>query len=195
MLQALLEDRFQLKMHHETREVPVYELTVGKGGPKLEPFQEGSCTPADMTELPLAARDPAVTYCDNNGMSMSFKRSSPNMSLERQRMSLDDFCRAVLSGNVDRPVINKTGIAGLFNFHLEFAQEGNTNEALQRAADSTASPGLREQLLGALAAKTDGQQAVTIFAAVQNQLGLKLEPAKGPGDFLVIDGVERPSEN
>ncbi len=189
MMQALLEDRFQLKIHRETREVPVYELSVANGSPNLEPFHEGGC---DATEIAVTERDPDGNYCDFRRTSMS--RSSPNQTVHTQRMSLDDFCRMITS-DVGRPVINKTGITGLFNFSLEYAQEVNSDAAILQAAETAASPALREQMLAVVAARADGPPAISIFTALQQQLGLKLEKATGPGEFLVIDSVERPSPN
>ena len=65
MLQALLEDRFKLKIHRESREVAVYALTVAKGGPKLKPFKEGSCTPVDLANPapPLSPGQPIPLLC------------------------------------------------------------------------------------------------------------------------------------
>ena len=188
MMQALLKDRFRLKIHREAREVPVYEMSAANGGPKLEPFRDGSC---DATQVAATERDPGVNYCDSSSTSMS--RSSPNQKVHTQRMSLEDFCRAI-SSQVGRPVINKTGITGLFNFTLEYAQEANSDAAILQQAE-TASPGLREQMLAIVAARANGPAPISIFTALQQQLGLKLEKATGPGDFLIIDSVERPSEN
>lgn len=170
MLQALLEDRFHLQIHRETREIPVYLLTVAKGGLKLKPFQPGSCTPIDfdfffskfpppdLPELPAGQK-----YCLNRGTSKGL-----NNLVEAEGMSLDAFAQAYLGG-LDRPVINKTGIAGLFDFRLEFAPDE--------------------------AASDDPAGAPSMFTALQQQLGLRLETGKGPGEFLVIDRVERPSGN
>ena len=173
MLQTLLEDRFKLKIHHETREVPVYALTVAKGGLKLHPFQEGSCIPRDIAssieqfppqpfpELPPGQKYCAVTGTENGG----------NVTLEAIGMSIDSFIKYSLPG-LDRPMVNKTGITGLFDFHLEFAPD----EA----------PG---------AGATGEAAGPSIFTALDRQLGLKPELAKAPSDFLVIDHVERPSAN
>ncbi len=169
MLQALLEERFHLKTHRETREIPVYVLTVAKGGLKLKPFQEGSCTPIDFDSFfsqfpppPLPEPPQGRRYCITRGTSKGL-----NNLVEAEGMSLDLFTRDYL-GRLDRPVINRTGIAGLFDFHLEFAP------------DETASD--------------DPAGAPSIFTALQ-QLGLKLEAGKGPGEFLVIDRVDKPTEN
>ena len=170
LLRALLEDRFHLKIHRETREIPVYALTVAKGGLKLKPFQEGSCTPIDFDAFfaqfppPLLPEPPqGKRYCTTRGTSKGL-----NNLVEAEGMSLDLFTRDYL-GRLDRPVINRTGVAGLFNFLLEFAPDD--------------------------APADDPAGAPSIFTALQQQLGLKLEASRGPGEFLVIDGVERPSEN
>jgi bla regulator protein blaR1 len=154
MLQALLEDRFKLKIHRETRQGPVYELTAPKGVSKLKPFQEGSCTPM-LSTAPFPPLPPQA-YCQ--------LLISP-VSLNAEGSDLTEFS-GLLSLKLDRPVIDKTGIAGKFDIHLRFS--------LDNATDSN---------------------DPTLFTAVQEQLGLKLVPAKGPIEVLVIDHVERPSEN
>jgi bla regulator protein BlaR1 len=162
MLRGLLEDRFQLKIRRETREVPIYVLTVARGGPKLKASREGSCpTPGP----------PAGVSCPG---SVWIARKGLNMTVDQQA-TLDDFIR-MLTQRLDRPVIDKTGIKGMFDFHLEFAPD--------ETAGGTAPPD----------AATD-PSGPSIFTAVQEQLGLKLESAKGPGEVLVIDHVEKPSEN
>jgi uncharacterized protein (TIGR03435 family) len=173
MLQTLLEDRFKLKIHHETREVPAYALTVAKGGLKLHPFQEGSCIPRDFTVLdqfppqPFPELPPGQKYCGIGGTE-----KGANVTLDATAMSIDNFIKYSLPG-LDRPVVNKTGITGLFDFHLEYAPDEPT-------------------AAGATPAEVAGP---SIFTALERQLGLKPEPAKAPGDFVVIDHVERPSAN
>jgi uncharacterized protein (TIGR03435 family) len=95
-------------------------------------------------------------------------------------MTLDDFCKTTLMF-MDRPVINKTGTPGLFDFQMVYAP------------DETSSPGYRNGR-GISDQPTDDPPAPSIFTALQD-LGLKLEPARGPAEFPVIDSVERPSEN
>jgi uncharacterized protein (TIGR03435 family) len=174
MLQALLEDRFQLKIHRETREVTVYALTVASGGLKVGRFQEGTCLRIDFSQfLEAAARvrysgivlEPVITqpFCDNRGGG-----TESALTYEGQGIGFDEFINVAL-GFMDRPVLNKTGMAGLFNFHLEVPLDKNTT------------PG--------------GPPPVAIFTALEEQLGLKLEPAKGLQDFLVVDHVEKPSGN
>lgn len=93
MLQALLEERFKLKVHRETREVPVYALTVGKGGIKLQPFK-GSCAPADPARPP----EPGRTYC----RSPLPERRGSNMTMGFVATSVDQFAKT-LNGMLDRP--------------------------------------------------------------------------------------------
>jgi uncharacterized protein (TIGR03435 family) len=110
MLQALLEDRFRLKVHRETKEIPVYALTVAKGGLKLKPFKQGSCVPIDFLSLQMSTLDslaPNVRYCRN-----AFSGDGGIVTYEAQGTSMDEFSRIGFRG-LDRPVINRTGIAGL----------------------------------------------------------------------------------
>lgn len=169
MLQALLEDRFHLRVHREIREGQVYALTIAKNGPKIEPFREGSCAPVDRTKFPPSAGPPTPEQIAKNCHARGLK-NGPNLKIEAQGMTLDEFAKVFLdSHTVDRPVIDQTGLAGRFNFHLEYAPEGAPAE--------------------------DPATGPSIFTALQEQLGLKLEPAKGPKEFLVIDHVERPTGN
>jgi len=165
MLQALLEERFRLRVHRETKDVPTYDLVVAKNGPKLKPF-DNSCTPVDWSKPPQDTPPPnGPGDCRN---SASGTRS--HWSATWHGIGLGDFIVAAFGGRVaDRPVIDKTGIKGLFDIHLEFARED-----VPDAPDA----------------------APSIFDALQEQLGLKLAPSTGPaGVSLVIDHVEKPSEN
>jgi len=176
MLQALLEDRFKLKMHRETREVPVYALTIAKGGPKLQTFREGSCIPLNYANMPYAP-DPSQKNC--NGMIRLFP--PPNLTLDAQGANLEVI--AFLIGlTLDRPVVDKTGLTGSYDLHMEFGR------------DQTTLP-LPPPPPGVVPTEPLEPSGPSIFTAIQEQLGLKLEPTKGPREFLVIDHVERPSEN
>jgi uncharacterized protein (TIGR03435 family) len=175
MLQALLEERFKLRIHRESKEVPVYDLTVGKSGPKLQAFKEGSCVTNDPERLPSAAPgQKRPTLCG----SYSIGLKGANLTLDVHRRTMTEFSRQL---HLDRPVMDKTGITGLFDFHLEFASDGTTAGFFP--------PGFQVPV------PSDSAGGPSIFTAVQEQLGLKLEPAKGPGEFLVIESLERRSEN
>jgi uncharacterized protein (TIGR03435 family) len=175
MLQALLEDRFKLKTHRETKDVPVYDLTAGKNGPKLQPAKEGNCLAQAIRARRARGDDsvPAVTYCGD------LLRKGANTVADFHEVSLIDFSK-IFGRFVDRPIVDKTGIAGRFDVHLEFTPD----QATPRLGDQNGPP-----------AGADADFGPSVFTAIQEQLGLKLEPAKGPGEFLVIDSVERPSEN
>jgi len=170
MLQAVLEDRLKLKVHWETRQVPVYELSVAKGGPKLPPLKDENCVRRDPTKPPVglpAAGEAPPKDCED------FKIGKG--TLDFVGFSVSDFAQYLGRNIVSRPVIDKTGLEGHFTFHLQFAFDEAT-PMLRRNADPDAT-------------------GPSVFTAMQEQLGLKLEPATGPHEFLVIDSVERPSEN
>ena len=175
MLQSLLEARFHLRFHHVAREQPVYLLVVAKSGVKMP---AATCVPFDPNQLQKQAvlsDQQRRRQCggierrrgtlDGDGMSMEDGSGPPFQSLAGQ-----------LSLELDRPVINKTGLAGRFDVHLRW-----TDQSAAPSPDSAAAP-------------TEAN-APSIFTAVQEQLGLRLEPGKAPVDQFVIDQVERPGEN
>jgi bla regulator protein blaR1 len=172
MMQTILEDRFKLKIHRETRQGPVYELALGKGSPKLKPLQDGSCIPV-VIGRPLPELPDGQHRCRN--------MVSPRGSAEIEGATLSMFA-GLLGMVLDRPVIDKTGITSYFEIHLAFSPDDSTGPR-PVTADPGASAALR------------APDAPGIFQAIQEQLGLRLVPAKGPVDVLVIDHIERPSEN
>jgi uncharacterized protein (TIGR03435 family) len=180
MLQALLEDRFKLKIHRETRgAVPVYALIVAKGGSKLKPFAEGSCVPLVLTNPPTPPPPlaPGEKYCTRQN---SF--SGGDMVIDAQGISIDEFRKIYLSGSplagLDRRVIDETELVGRFDIHLKYAPPPDFAALRERDGKQDPEP-----------------TAPSIFTAVQEQLGLKLEPKKEPQEVLVIDQIEQPSEN
>jgi bla regulator protein BlaR1 len=172
MMQTILEDRFKLKIHRETRQGPVYELALGKGSPKLKPLQDGSCTPV-VAGSPLPLLPDGQHRCRN--------MVSPRGKVDIEGGTLSMFA-GLLGMVLDRPVIDKTGIASYFEIHLLFSPDDSA-EPRPVGADPGASAAAR------------APDAPGIFQAIPEQLGLRLVPAKGPVDVLVIDHIERPSEN
>ncbi len=172
MMRMILEDRFKLRIHRESRQGPVYELALGKGSPKLKPLQEGMCIPVVLGgALPLVP----------DGQHLCSRMVSPRGKVDIEGGTLEEL--ADLLGMVlDRPVIDKTGITNKFEIHLAFAPE---DSAAPRPV--TAEPGA--------ATAVGPTDAPGVFQAIQEQLGLRLVPARGPVDVLVIDHVERPSAN
>jgi uncharacterized protein (TIGR03435 family) len=168
MIQKLLEDRFQLKIHRETIEGPVYFLTVAHGGPKLQAFKEGSCTP--YSTLPPPPLLPGTQYCES-------VISAVSSSMRADGATIEQFSKT-LRLLVDRPVIDKTGITGQFDIRVKFSRDGTLlppGRGNTAAADPAGPP--------------------SIFVAIQEQLGLKLESGRGPVETLVIDHIEKPTGN
>jgi uncharacterized protein (TIGR03435 family) len=147
MLQAVLADRFKLKIHKETRQMPIYNLVIAKNGPK---FKE---TPAGKE--------------DNYNMGWG-EISGDGIALSQ--------ILGVLSGLARRYVVDKTGLTGKYSFSLKW----------NPLADAPAS--FADQ-------SPQFKGRPDLFIALEEQLGLKLEPAKGPVDVYIIDHVEKPSEN
>jgi uncharacterized protein (TIGR03435 family) len=176
MMQALLEDRFQLKIRRETREAPAYALTAVQGAAKLQPFQEGSCVLVDLLKVPAPPPPPGQENCLNGVFTAGTGR---DRIFQAQGISLDRFS-ALIGFATGRPVFNRTGIPGLFDFRLEFEPD----EATPALTDPTTP-----------APPSDEPAGPSIFAAIRQQLGLKLEQTRGPKELLVIDHVARPSEN
>ena len=176
-LQTLLEDRFKLKVHRETREGSVYDLNIAKTGVKLQPTPPGACTP-----FTLAKNRPTQPSNEN---WCGWRQSRPGLRVGTGITFADPTGVPLqgligqLSTIVDKPVIDHTSVAGSYDIHLEWAPDDTNPTA---SADPTQPPTLPET-------------GPTIFAALHEQLGLELKPAKGPVTVLVIDTVDHPSEN
>lgn len=178
MLQSLLEDRFNLRVHRETREIPVYALTVAKSGLKLQPLKE-ACTPRDPMNPPSppAPGQKPPNICGTP--SIRFKGQHVTWDLHAASMTEFASYLNFPFRTLDRTVIDKTGVAGIFDFHMEFKPDGATPFLEGRGGPSPTA---------------EDPAGESIFTAIQ-ELGLKLESAKGPAEFLVIDRVEKPSGN
>jgi uncharacterized protein (TIGR03435 family) len=173
MLQALLEERFQLKVHRAAVERPVYELTVEKGGVKMQLSKEGSCTPYSIDSPPPlpAPNAPRPVYCDFPRLT----GDGLNWTLDGAGVSIERLAATLSRSGLDRPVVDRTGLAGGFDLHLRWTADVPENAARSgNIADPT---------------------GLSIFTALKEQLGLKLESAKAPIKILIIDHVEQPSEN
>ena len=177
MMQALLEERFKLELRHQSKEGPVYFLTVAKSGSKLESTKEGSCVTVDINRPPIPVPgQPKPVRCGSQGTS--FKDGIVTMSWRGTTMELLAN-EAALTRVVGRPIIDKTGLSGQFDIHLEFTPDTSAPVVSGEAA----APSMPATRVGP-----------SISEALQ-QLGLRLEPGKGSVEILVIDHLERPSEN
>ena len=179
MLRALLEDRFQLKIRQDVKEVPAYALTVAKSGFKLQPVKEGGCTPPDPigpNRMPGSGEKPLC--------GCHLGRNGPNFTFDSTGEDLGRVSRTLGALILHRPVIDKTGITGLFTFHVEFGAD-ETTVMPQRPGAQPAPQ----------AEPSDLPSGPSIFTMFEKQLGLKLVATKGPEGFLVIAHVERPSKD
>jgi uncharacterized protein (TIGR03435 family) len=162
MLQGLLADRFKLRFHQVTREMLVYALVAAKNGAKLQESAEGSCVVPSPGEAPVASGQPPPAVCGTyfwrGGQVDGFRITMPQLIV-------------ALESQLDRPLIDKTGLNGAWDVHLEWTPD-------DRAGNG---PG--------------DDAGPSIYTALQEQLGLKLEATKGAVQVLVIDHFERPSEN
>jgi bla regulator protein blaR1 len=169
MMQALLADRFKLAIHFETRDSPVFALTLanpGKLGPNLHPHAEGP--PCDR---PSDTAFPSECYSDfviptHDGL---FKEGMRNNSMEGIAHSL------TATGRLDHPLVDQTGLSGNFDYFIEWSRAASTV-----SASSTGVP---------------DPQGPTYLEALKEQLGMKIASARAPLEFLIIDHIERPSEN
>ena len=172
-LRNLLEDRFKLKVHRETREMDIYALVMAKPGgapgPNLKPTTQDCAAAAAAAQRgapPPSSAPTGVPFCVIQGGPGRIRFGGLPASALAQ----------AFSGPAGRMVVERTGLSGAWDFELNYAAEGR------------GAPG------GADAAPAD-PNAPSLFTAIQEQLGLKLESTKGPVEVLVIDSVERPTEN
>jgi uncharacterized protein (TIGR03435 family) len=166
MLQALLADRFQLRVHRETRQMAMYELSVAKGSLKMRVTAADGCVPYDANATPPSAPAPGaprINYCGYPKAGVA----GTSRTLDGAGVSIGVLIANLSRLAVDRAIIDKTGLDAAYNVHLEWAADA-----------------LAEDVGGA-----------SIFSALQEQLGLKLESAKGPVEVLAVDQVERASAN
>jgi uncharacterized protein (TIGR03435 family) len=151
MVQKLLTERFGMVFHNEKRELSAYTITVGKNGPKLSKNESGGNLPG------FGGRGPGAIGVRNS--------------------SMQEFAGFLQARILDRPVVDRTGLAGKYDFTLEW-----------RPDQVQAGPN-PPQLPPEVEARPD------LFGAIQEQLGLKLEATKTPVDVMVVDKVQKPSDN
>ena len=175
-LQSLLEDRFKLKLHRETKEGNVYDLTIAKAGLKMQPTPPGACVPFSLAKNRTQPTD--ENWC-------GWRQSQPGLRVGTGIIFADppgfplQGLIGQLSNVLDKPVIDHTALTGPYNIHLEWTPDDANVTAPGDPTQPTTLP----------------ETGPTIFTALREQLGLELKPAKGPVTVLVIDSVDRPSEN
>jgi uncharacterized protein (TIGR03435 family) len=176
MAQSLLMDRFQLSVHGEIKELPVYALVVarkdGKLGARLAQSTEADCAVPDASNPPprLEPGEPQAPTCGRINRSPRLVRAT-GISLRVLAHSLSEI--------LGRPVVDKKGLTGNFNISMEWTPD---DAQLSMLPPDAPRPSL-------------DASGPSIFLAIQEQLGLKLESQKGPVEILVIDRAEKPSKN
>lgn len=154
MMQTLLADRFKLVLHRETKPLPVYEMTVAKGGPKLTPSTD-------------------------EGESSFAPGKNGDVSVTARRTSMAQFAD-IISRPLQSPVIDKTGLKGNFDFGIDLTRQIPVDPNGKLSPDSV---------------PVSDRETIVILA-IQQQLGLKLEPKKAPIEVIIIDRAEKlPAEN
>jgi uncharacterized protein (TIGR03435 family) len=171
MIRSLLEDRFKLKAHRETREVPIYELVVARADGRLGPGLHKSDVDCEAIGAAIRSGNPPPRQPGEPppcGLMGGPARTIAGGATMQQ-------LAANLTVRQERLVFNKTGLTGRFAFNLAWTPDQIPTEAPP--------PGI----------PPIDPNGPSLFTALQEQLGLKLEPAKGPVDVLVIDSVEHPT--
>jgi uncharacterized protein (TIGR03435 family) len=158
MLRDLLKERFKLGFHREPKQLSVYALSVPKGGTKK--LKESTVAPDATPEGP----PPLI-----------FTLSPTVVRLPARYATMQEFASVLQRSPLDRPVLDRTGLSGRYDFDLEFAPD--------------------DRLWAGILPRPENSDLPDLFKAVQEQLGLQLEATKGQVDALVIDRIERPSAN
>ena len=216
MLQNLLAERFKLTLHHETKELPIYALVVGKNGLKMKespkespqddkgPGAAGGPPPSGsgpmegpqikigkdgMPQLPPGAGR------GGRGMMMMMNNGG-KMRLQANKQPVSSIAE-MLGNSLGRPVVDKTELTGNYDYTLDYApDEGIRPTGMMGMTMPAPPPGSEGGSGGPAPHSGDSEGGPSLVTAVQEQLGLKLEPRKGPVDLLVIDRVEKvPTEN
>ena len=192
MMQSLLADRFKLAVHYETRRLPVFTLVLakpGRTGPQLQPHAEDSTcsTPLSQSSAGVASA-PTATVAGGLPTACGGIEGMPSTPSGRLRVGARGVPIGLLAstlaqmGNLDRAVLDRTGLSGDFDFTFEWLPQFH-------------GPGTPQDVVPVAANAHSGQGGPTFQQELQEQLGLNLEPQEGPVEVLVIDHIEKPSEN
>jgi uncharacterized protein (TIGR03435 family) len=211
MLQAMMEERFELKAHMETRELPIYNLVVAKDGPKIKASADQTppgigpagppqpCSPA--TGAPAGPPPPPPPLPGQRGgpgdPNFVMPRGAILMMGDPSGQTMQAAAQPVtalvslLQQQVGRPVIDKTDLKGLFDFKLRFSREGLAAPTGPAGLPPPPPPGAAGPAPAPAAA---ADPVPSLFTAIQ-ELGLRLESSKGPVEVLVVESVQKPTEN
>jgi uncharacterized protein (TIGR03435 family) len=194
MLQRLLENRFQLKAHIESEQVPAFALTVARSGLKMKAVTADACDALPgrpgsplVNGQPANVLAPPRSFVDvRNGQKPScglwVQRNGPNLVWVGGAAPVTALVQVLGARLGGVRVIDRTALTDRFNFVVEFVLDEN-------------SPGLPQGDLPAPPQPADIPRAATIFTAIEEELGLKLDRDKGSREFIVIDRIEHPTPN
>jgi uncharacterized protein (TIGR03435 family) len=224
MLQALLAERFHLTVHREKKELPAYALVVGKNGPKLKESEETPAPPpTDAAGGPSGSSANNTAATSALGAALGGGRAPVVFNMKDGKMDVKEIQKMMggrgmfmlpghtiankttmaafadmLSRQTDRPVVDETGLPAKYDFTLEFTPENGAGGPVRFGMGGELAPGSGS---GASSSGTEmkmpeAPSAPPLAAALQQQLGLKLEPKKLPLDIVVVDHAEKvPTEN
>lgn len=214
MLQNLLAERFKLTLHREKKDLPMYALVVGKNGPKMKESVEGAVPADGPGPLPPPPPPPGGPLgnaaggriamgsdgfpklppgAGRGGIMMMMMNGRFRMTANGQSMS---GLTEMLGNQLGRPVVDMTGLTAKYDFTLDFAPEEGQRMMGPMGAMPPPPPPPPGEGGAPVPGAPDGQSGPSLFTAVQEQLGLKLDSKKGPVDLLVIDHLEKvPTEN
>jgi uncharacterized protein (TIGR03435 family) len=204
MMQALLADRFKLRVHTDRKEQSVYALIVGSEGHRLKPSEPAPPAPAEPEpgsqtvelagqKIQMGKDGQSATVSGPDGQTVRVSQADGRIRMELGKVTMAQFAETV-SRFVDRPVIDVTGLTGTYQVPLDLRQEDLLAMVMVQArAAGVSLPA------GALPGSVPGQAAEpsssAIFESVQ-KLGLKLDSRKMPVDMIVVDSAEKkPTEN
>jgi uncharacterized protein (TIGR03435 family) len=185
MMQSALADRFHLAVHYETRKVPILALVVdqpGKLGPLLQKHADDSpCSTTPAVPSPPPAAPPQFRDTRFPATCGGILRMPPSTAGRvrsgARNVSMELIARSIgQGGDIDRPVLDKTGLSGMFDFAIEFTP--------QLVPSSPPDANSHRDITGP-----------TFEEALRDQLGLRLEQQMGPIDFLIVSAVEEPLPN
>lgn len=180
MLRNLLVERFGLVVHRETQNRPLYELVVAKGGPKLREYKVPASAPSKDGQRSVRGKD-GLPELTPGAVGVLVLPAGPNTRLSAGGVSLAELLR-MLEIQIGRPVIDKTGLTGKYDFDVTWAMKRWTSPSYP--AEPTADTFDATEF------------GPTLLTAFQSQLGLKFEPKDGPVEVLVVDHVSKaPTEN
>lgn len=202
MLQNLLAERFHLTLHHETKEFTGYELVVGKNGSKLkETSPEDAAIDQSLPSAPFANGPPkpdanGFIPLDRPGMVTMMRMSQKGGMAAHMTARAQPLSRFLdtLGNELKRPVVDKTGLTGKYDFTLEYAPENSGMVMMNGAPPPPPPPGAGQ--VQAQAAEASDDLEPNLMTAIQQQLGLRLDSKKIQLDVLIIDHADKvPTDN